>query len=110
MSKVYRGERGLTWVAVVVSDEDDVQLLPLRRDLRDHSPDGFNWGYGGSGPSQLALALCADALGDDERALCVYQDFKWRFVAPLEGQRFEVSAAEVVRLVEHIEASRKAAS
>lgn len=23
----------------------------------NHSPDGFNWGYGGSGPAQLALAL-----------------------------------------------------
>ena len=23
----------------------------------NHSPDGFNWGYGGSGPAQLALAI-----------------------------------------------------
>lgn len=22
-----------------------------------HSPDGFNWGYGGSGPAQLAAAV-----------------------------------------------------
>lgn len=29
--------------------------------VRNHSPDGFEWGYGGSGPSQLALALLLDA-------------------------------------------------
>jgi len=26
--------------------------------MRNHSPDGFNWGYGGSGPAQTALAIC----------------------------------------------------
>jgi len=26
--------------------------------VRNHSPDGFAWGYGGSGPAQLALAIC----------------------------------------------------
>src|SRR5262245_1194599 len=35
--------------------------LPARLDLRSHSPTGFEWGYGGSGPAQLALALLADA-------------------------------------------------
>ena len=24
----------------------------------NHSPDGFNWGYLGAGPTQLALAVC----------------------------------------------------
>lgn len=37
--------------------------LPLRLDLFNHSPDGFEWGYGGSGPAQLALAILADFLG-----------------------------------------------
>jgi len=27
-----------------------------RSDLRNHSPNGFEWGYSGSGPAQLALA------------------------------------------------------
>jgi hypothetical protein len=31
-----------------------------------HSPAGFNWGYNGNGPRDLALSLLADAL--DERA------------------------------------------
>jgi hypothetical protein len=31
-----------------------------------NSPTGFGWGYGGSGPAQLALALLADSLGDND--------------------------------------------
>lgn len=34
------------------------QLMPQKsQEILNHSPDGFSWGYGGSGPSQLALAL-----------------------------------------------------
>jgi hypothetical protein len=36
----------------------DGQPLDPRHDLYNHSPDGFEWGYHGSGPAQLALALC----------------------------------------------------
>lgn len=61
----------------------DGRALPARLDLQRHSPDGFAWGYGGSGPTQLALAICCDFLGDDARAFGIYQAFKWRIVAQL---------------------------
>jgi uncharacterized protein DUF6166 len=32
-----------------------------------HSPDGFSWGYAGSGPADLARSLLIDALGDAAR-------------------------------------------
>lgn len=38
--------------------------LPPRNDVRNHSPDGLEWGYGGSGPGQLALALLLHALNE----------------------------------------------
>jgi len=50
--------------------------LELRLDLRDHSPTGFAWGYGGSGPAQLALAMLAEVLEDPSVALFYYHDFK----------------------------------
>jgi Family of unknown function (DUF6166) len=49
---------------VTVCDGQKSEPLPLRLDLFNHSPTGFGWGYGGSGPAQLAVALLADALGD----------------------------------------------
>lgn len=65
------------------------QTKPLdpRHDIRNHSPDGFQWGYGGSGPAQLALALLADATGDDLLANAHYQAFKREVVAKLVGGR-----------------------
>lgn len=71
------------------------ERLDPRFDLRNHSPAGFNWGYGGSGPAQLALAILAYVLADDEAALQFYQDFKWRFVANLEADTWECSVGAV---------------
>ncbi len=59
-----------------------VPLDPNRsQDLRNHSPDGFNWGYLGSGPAQLALALLLDTTNDEKISLQHYQDFKFIIVA-----------------------------
>lgn len=57
-----------------------VEELDPRTDLANHSPTGFSWGYGGSGPAQLALAILADSMGD-EAALEHYQGFKSEVVA-----------------------------
>src|SRR5580658_956339 len=55
--------------------------LPLHLELRNHSPTGFAWGYSGSGPAQLALAILMDAAGEPALALRHYQEFKFRFVS-----------------------------
>lgn len=56
---------------------DGMELLPgPSQQLCNHSPDGFSWGYSGSGPAQLALALCHFYLGDGQKALEVHQQFK----------------------------------
>lgn len=62
---------------------NDYVALDPRFDLANHSPDGFQWGYPGSGPAQLALALVADATGDDELAMRTYQRFKSEIVVGL---------------------------
>ena len=57
--------------------------------VRNHSPDGFNWGYGGSGPAQLALAILLEVMPKD-KALRIYQDFKFKVVAGWpQGTDFE---------------------
>lgn len=64
MQKLYKARRDSEKGAHVriVTDRGEA-ALPVRLDVSNHSPDGFEWGYGGSGPAQLALALCIDALG-----------------------------------------------
>lgn len=62
---------------------DGVYLTPHRsQELRNHSPNGFCWGYGGSGPSQLALAILLE-FADELTALDNYQIFKWEIIAKL---------------------------
>jgi hypothetical protein len=83
VSKVYVGTRGDPCRVTVEEDGQEPRDLPLRLDLRNASPTGFEWGYGGSGPAQLALAILADATGDDDLALRLHQPFKWTWIAPL---------------------------
>ena len=64
-----------------------------------HSPDGFEYGYEGSGPSQLALAILLEAVGR-EKATTYYQDFKRQFIATLdqakEMHQFDVDIGQWV--------------
>lgn len=79
--KRYRTRRTCGCADAFVIDDDGVERpLNPRLDLRRHSPSGYEWGYGGSGPAQLALAIVADAMGD-QTAMTVYQEFKWEIVA-----------------------------
>jgi Family of unknown function (DUF6166) len=86
----------MDWKVTVEHDHKDewrIATLDPRRDLRDHSPDGFAWGYGGSGPAQLALAMLAHHFRHwsglipkraDELAQRCYQDFKAAVIARLD--------------------------
>lgn len=71
---------------VWVIDSPVCQRLDLRLDLRRHSPAGFEWGYCGSGPAQLALALMCHLTGDDEVARLLYQWCKLEIIAGLPKQ------------------------
>lgn len=76
--------------------------LPLRLDLRNHSPSGFNWGYGGSGPAQLALAILVNFTGNEAFALAHYQDFKWHFLATEAmgtASRFQIEGAQIIEWI-----------
>jgi hypothetical protein len=68
---IYEGRRGHEGAAVVVVEAGGVRR-PLRHYVY-HSPTGFEWGYGGSGPADLALALAADVIGDEEDLVAIHR-------------------------------------
>ncbi len=90
----------------VRSEDGTEQALPVRHDLCNHSPIGFAWGYAGSRPAQLALAMLAYLYGDIQ-ALRYYQSFKddtvtglqqnegWEMTSEQVGLRLEVLKAKV---------------
>lgn len=79
-----------TWQTRAVT-VDGRSLSPARSQrVWNHSPDGFNWGYGGSGPAQLALAILLAAGVDHEDAATYHQAFKWAVIAPLPQGDFAI--------------------
>lgn len=105
MATKYVGKRSVEGCEVTKeADGGRVEPLDPRLDLWNHSPAGFEWSYGGSGPAQLALALLADAVGAD-LAVPLHQDFKWRFVGRFPREGFEMTADEIRRWAE--EAAKK---
>lgn len=68
----------------------DGELLEPGPSLRvwRHSPDGFAWGYPGSGPTQLALAILLHAGVSEERALRLRYDLKRDLIQDLPQADF----------------------
>ena len=60
-----------------------------------HSPTGFEWGYGGSGPADLALNILLAATGDRDFAAKNHQAFKWKFVAALPPEGGVIRGSDV---------------
>jgi hypothetical protein len=83
------------WGGDVLVDGDALDLVESLRVWR-HSPSGFAWGYAGSGPAQLALAILL-RFTDADTASRLHQAFKsehvarWPQPAPLD-ERVDVRA------------------
>jgi len=96
--KTYEGSRQGYAVIVTVNGRP----LNPRLDLYNHSPTGFEWGYCGSGPAQLALAILADHLADDREALNLYQRFKWAVVVGLPRRRWILTSLIIDQILQNI--------
>jgi hypothetical protein len=69
-----------------------------------HSPTGFEWGYGGSGPADLSLSILANFFNERPteeqlyyghcRCLKQHQSFKWALIADAPKNGFELQAYE----------------
>lgn len=78
--------------------------LPLYLSEVNHSPTGFEWGYYGSGPSQLAYAILRSYFtfveklsiwSSEEQARKYYMRFKQDHVAKWHGKEWEISSDEI---------------
>lgn len=97
--KTYRGYNDSgdtsTQHLVTVSYDESPDQYHLLEHRVQHSPTGFSWGYGGSGPADLARSLLWDFLGN-EPAPWLYQAFKFSYVArwPQTGN-WELTGEEI---------------
>lgn len=91
--KIYKGKRIRTpgdlypcGIKVTINNR------PLRHRVC-HSPTGFEWGYLGSGPADLALSILWNFLGKEPSRI-LYMDFKSRFVSRWKD-KWEITSLEI---------------
>lgn len=88
--KIYFGVKDLSKprplkITVIGYDTRDNILKTYQLEhIERHSPDGFNWGYGGSGPADTALSILYDYTQDMSESLALYQELKNDFIAGFE--------------------------
>jgi hypothetical protein len=107
MSVEYIGHRSVTGCSVVVLHSGPQpgttheEALNPRLDLLRKSPTGLDWGYSGSGPAQLAVAILAHCVGD-VLALKHFQAFKLRYVCHFPHDHWTMTADEVRSAVQRL--------
>ena len=93
LTSTYSGAResnGTTSVSV------NGRPLDMRTELRKESATTFDWGYEGRGaPDQLALAILADHIADDEKARRYYEHFLRCVVRRLPNESWVLTGAEI---------------
>ena len=60
-----------------------------------HFPDGHEWGYGGSGPSEFARSIMYELTKDWKTTEAHYQDMKWEFIAKVPEAGGEIPMADI---------------
>jgi Family of unknown function (DUF6166) len=95
----YSGEQ---FGRVTVREGRSKRPLDPRFDLQRNSRDAFSWGKGSEGAAQLSVALLADALQNDARALRLHSRFNER-VVNIFPERWTVSRSRILAYVNMIE-------
>ena len=90
--KIYEGKRGYNAQPVV-----SVNGIPLnpRFDIWPFNFDGFEWGCGGTGAVQLALAILTEHLNDGKRAVVHCERFSWVIIAKLPSEGWTLSSEDI---------------
>jgi len=90
--KIYKGRRLYPEEGTISNVVVTVNGEPLKHKVY-HSPTGFNWGYGGSGPADLARSILWDFIGSEPDPN-LYQDFKFHFVSGWKDT-WEITSEEI---------------
>jgi len=102
-NRIYQGDRTIDGSVVTV----DGVSLDAQLSLQTYTDRGFEWGYEGDGPRQVALAILVEHIGNSDRAkaLCkaLCEDFMLRVVANF-GNEWEMSSDDIDIALRNIDA------
>lgn len=95
-----QGQSGGGCLVTIVDEAGDERVLPmpqLSRNESRHSPDGYQWSYSGSGPTELARAILVAVIPGDDRVRhprC-YRRCRDHFLSGLKADEFEFDFKDV---------------
>ena len=96
--KTYSGDRTIDGIKVTV----DGQPLDERYNIKQFTDLGFEWTYEGNSPQQLALAILADHLGEDKKALQLSGYFMKVIIAELDNE-WELTGVDIDEALSRLE-------
>lgn len=85
---------------ICTRNQNGTASVNIQQRIVRHSPDGFEWGYAGSGPSELALNILSIFIGQDaaERG-GLYQRFKEHFIVPMPESGGVIKKDEILQWI-----------
>jgi hypothetical protein len=89
--KIYKGERLSEGGVKVVVIENEIEKPLIHKAY--HSPTGFEWGYLGSGPADLARSILWDFV-KEESTRSLYMKFKEDFVSGW-GDKWQLTGQDI---------------
>ncbi|MDP6573876.1 MAG: DUF6166 domain-containing protein [Rhodospirillales bacterium] len=95
--KTFKGARTIDGIRVSVDDRPLDENYGLKR----FTTRGFEWTYEGDEPSQLALAILAEHLGDDQKSLENCDAFMKAVVANLDND-WELTSEDIDKALAEI--------
>lgn len=96
--KLYQGRRQENGAVEILVDGHPLDIEVSLAIIR-HSPTGFEWGYGGSGPAQSALAVLFDYTGDRDYSERHHQAFKEEFLAKVNPTGWALRANQIDQFI-----------
>jgi hypothetical protein len=96
--KIYDGKRTIDGLKVTV----DGRPLDEHYGVKQFTSYGFEWTYEGPSPQQLALAILADYLGDNNRAIRLSEPFMKKIIANFDND-WTLSGAQIDAALKEIE-------
>lgn len=94
--KLYRGIRVMPgYKAMLYVDNVMLDINPSKQIVYDYGADSPEWGYFGSGPSQVAAAILYDMTGDATISKKYHQEFKREYIANFDQNGFILLETQV---------------
>lgn len=90
---------------IIVRREGNLKYMNVPQTIVNHSPTGLEWGYGGSGPADMALNILFMFTGDRAFADRWHQDFKFAFVAGLNREGGTIPGETIQQWIKEKEAA-----